>query len=148
MKYKSRTHKITFDETTELAGLIVRVKNVQFGELKGLIGSFIGLDPTSLDAANTPDGMLTAINTATAAIDSMRELLSDKIIEWNLTDENEVAIGTSIESLSGLDDDFVLQVFNGVMEALKGVRPGPLGTPSNNTALEGSLLESLASQSS
>lgn len=95
----------------EYAGLEVNIRSLNMGQL---------LEAKSGKGADGKDGLEGTV-----------ELLADRIVDWNLEDEDGNPVPATLEAMKGEDDDFVLGIINRWMEAVSGV-PAPLDETSNS----------------
>lgn len=64
-------------------------------------------------------------------IEGSVELLADRIVDWNLEDEDGQPVPATLEAIQEEDDDLILAVISRWMEAVSGV-PAPLDETSNS----------------
>ncbi|MCF3101420.1 hypothetical protein IPZ58_07480 [Streptomyces roseoverticillatus] len=119
-KRNPKVYKLRFQDG-DMAGLEVTLRSVSVGQVIELGGL----------GADTSNG---------ETVEQMVELLAERIVEWNLEDENGAPVPPTLEALKNEDLDFVLAIINEWTSAAAGVS-APLETPSpsGETSLEASL---------
>jgi hypothetical protein len=99
-------------EDGDYAGLEVNIRSLNMGQL---------LEAKSGKSASGKDGLEGTV-----------ELLADRIVDWNLEDEETgEAVPTTLDAMKGEDDDLILDIINRWMEAVSGVS-APLDETSNS----------------
>ncbi|MFD5814419.1 hypothetical protein [Streptomyces sp. NPDC127038] len=96
-------------EDGDYSGLEVSIRSLNMGQL---------LEAKSGKSASGKDGLEGTV-----------ELLADRIVDWNLEDEQGTPVPATLEAMKGEDDDLILDIINKWMEAVSGV-PAPLEMPS------------------
>lgn len=97
-------------EDGDYAGLEVSIRSLNMGQL---------LEAKSGKSANGKDGLEGTV-----------ELLADRILDWNLEDEETgEAVPATLDAMKSEDDDLILDIINRWMEAVSGV-PAPLDATS------------------
>lgn len=130
-KRNPKIYKLVFDETTDYPGLEVQVKTITMGQL-------IAMRTGKQD--DDKDGTQVSV-----------ELLADRIVSWNLEDENGAPVPATLEAIYEEDDDLILGIINRWTDAVSAVRaPLQQSSPSGEPSLVESvpmeaLSESLAS---
>ncbi|MEU1445513.1 hypothetical protein [Streptomyces mirabilis] len=81
-------------------------------------------------------GQLIAVRNGTAygdkeATEGMVELLAERLIDWNLEDEDGSPVPTTLEAMKGEDNDLILAIVNQWTNAVGGVK-APLEEPSSS----------------
>ncbi len=123
---KIRTLPLRFEDS-ELEGLTIEVKSLDTGEFLSL-AALVEMDFETLGPEEV------------AAVEKMFTLFSSKMVEWNMTDEDDTPLPPTKESLYSLELFDVIEMITGYMNAVAGVS-GPLERPS--TSGEQSLEESI-----
>lgn len=125
-KRNPKIYKLVFDETTDYPGLEVQARTLSLGQL--------------LDARTRDDD-----EDETKA---MVDLFAERLVSWNLLDEDEQPVPATIEGIRDQDDDLILAVINRWQAAMRGV-PAPLesGSASVGTSPVESVLTEIPSQS-
>jgi hypothetical protein len=109
-KRDKRQYRLHF-EGTVLDGLVALVKSVpvgtmlQMAEMAALVDGFTPADISTL-------GM-------------MFEILADALVEWNMVDDDDQPVPTTMEGIRSLDMDEAMLLIQKWMEVTVGV-PGPL----------------------
>lgn len=98
-------------EDGDYAGLEVNIRSLTMGQL---------IEAKSGKSASGKDGLEGTV-----------ELLADRILDWNLEDEDGTPVPATLEAMKGEDDDLILDIINRWMEAVSGV-PAPLDETSNS----------------
>lgn len=109
MGYKrpARVFKLTFEDP-EMDGLVVRVRSVKLGKLLGLVRA-MDLDTEKL----TPDN--------TDLIDDVFKTFAEALVSWNLEDEKDQPVPTTVEGVYDQELDFVMAIVDAWVNALTGV---------------------------
>ncbi|WP_367138843.1 MULTISPECIES: hypothetical protein [Streptomyces] len=118
-------------------------RNPKVYRLKFQDGDMAGLEVTLRSVSVGQSIALGALGSDTSNGDTMErmvQLLAERIVEWNLEDENGVPVPPTLEALKNEDMDFILAIINEWTSAAAGV-PAPLGSPSpsGETSPEASL---------
>jgi hypothetical protein len=117
-KRNPKVYKLIFDDTTDYPGLEVQVGTISMGQLI---------------AMRTGNGDK---DSAQAGVESFAE----RIVSWNLEDENGQPVPTTLEAILGEDDDLIIAIIKKWNEAMAGVA-APL--PQSSPAGELSAVESI-----
>lgn len=131
-KRNRKLYKLVFDQDTDYPGLEVVVGTVSMGQLITM--------RTGKKNDDGKDGVLASV-----------ELLADRMISWNLEDEEGQPVPTTLEAILSEDDDMVLNIISRWTDAISGVKaPLQQSSPSGEPSLVESvpmeaLSESLAS---
>lgn len=104
-KRNPKIYKLTFGDDTDYAGLEVQVRGLTTGQVI---------------AAKTGRG-----EDGKSAEETMMELLADRIVSWNLEDEDGTPVPTTLDALLNEDEDFTAAIIDHWMKAVAGV-PDPL----------------------
>jgi hypothetical protein len=108
-KRNPKIYHLTWEDG-DYAGLEVNIRSLNMGQL---------LEAKSGKSANGKDGLEGTV-----------ELLADRIVGWNLEDEETGApVPATLDAMKGEDDDLILDIINRWMEAVSGV-PAPLDATS------------------
>lgn len=110
-KRNRKIYKLVFDESTDYPGLEVQVRTLSLGQL---------LDARS--RADDEDGTK-----------RMVDLFAERLISWNLEDEDEQAVPATLDGIRDQDDDLILALIARWQEAMRGV-PAPLDGASSSGA--------------
>ena len=134
MAYKAQRtiHNISFAENHTLHGLNMKTKTASIKEFATLakmltkIGSKFkqGIIPESGDEA------LSSVDDAVRAWDSVTEIFASKLISWDM-ELDDVPVPATLEGIKSLEDNLVMIVVEGWMEAIGGT-PDPLERNSTN----------------
>lgn len=128
MGYKrNRTiYKLVWPEGDPQHGLVVKVRSISIAKLIQLTEL-----KDKVDGDGTPD---------VAAVQELFRMFAGALASWNLTDDEDVLVPCTYESVIEEDTDFVLKMIFKWMEAMVQV-PLPLGLPSPGGRLfpEGSI---------
>jgi hypothetical protein len=89
-------------EDGDYAGLEVNIRSLNMGQL---------LEAKSGKSASGKDGLEGTV-----------ELLADRILDWNLENEDGTPVPATLEAMKGEDDDLILDIINRWMEAVSGVQ--------------------------
>jgi hypothetical protein len=124
-KRNPKIYALKFDETTDYPGLEVQVRTLTMGQL-------------------------VSVWTAEGGTGSARtfELFMDRLVGWNLLDENDQPVPVTREAVEAEDDDLVQAVIKRWTDAVLGV-PAPLesGSTSGGPSAVESTLTEIPSQS-
>ncbi|RPE40276.1 hypothetical protein EDD90_3312 [Streptomyces sp. Ag109_O5-1] len=102
----------------EYAGLEVRVRTVNMGQLLAMRTGSEGKDSTQVSV----------------------DYLAERIVDWNLT-SNGVPVPPTLENILAEDDDFVLAIITKWSQAISGVSaPLPESSPSGEPSPEESVI--------
>jgi hypothetical protein len=124
-KRQRKIYNLVFDETTDYPGLEVQVRTLTMGQLVGVW---------------TGEGGGSSARTF--------ELFMDRLVGWNLEDEDGKPVPVTREAVEAEDDDMVNAIVRRWTDAVLGV-PAPLGdgSSSGGTSPEESVLTEIPSQS-
>jgi hypothetical protein len=124
-KRNPKIYQLTFDETTDYPGLEVQVRTLTMGQLL-------------------------SVWTAEGGAGSARtfELFMDRLVSWNLEDEQGLPVPITREAVEAEDDDLVNAIIKRWTDAVLGV-PAPLdaGSNSGGPSVAESTLAEIPSQS-
>ncbi|MGW5429949.1 hypothetical protein ACWET9_22465 [Streptomyces sp. NPDC004059] len=132
-KVKPKTYLVQFDEGHEFHGVEARLSGMSYGEWEQVTG---------LDGSEGE----------TNGADAVRRFVAH-LVSWNLEDENEQPVPTTLDAVKELDHDLVAALNNAYIQTLIGVHKGdplpessPSGEPSQVASIPmEALSESLAS---
>jgi hypothetical protein len=122
-KRNPKIYNLVFDETTDHPGLEVQVRTITMGQLVKVWSNEGG------------------------SVDTF-EMFVDRLVSWNLEDENGTPVPTTREAVEAEDDDLIMAITRKWSQTVMGV-PAPLGGDSNSgepSAAE-SVLTEIPSQS-
>lgn len=125
-KRNPKVYNLVFGDDTDYPGLEVQVRSLTMGQL---FKTWTG-DDTSNGAAATYD------------------LLVERLVSWNLEEEDGTPVPTTREAIDDQDDDMVMAIQKQWLAAVRGV-PAPLesGSDSGATSPVESMLTEIPSQS-
>jgi hypothetical protein len=112
-KVKPKTYTVRFEEGHEFHGVEARLSGMSYGEWEQVTGLDGGEGETN-------------------GADSVRRFV-DHLLSWNLEDENDQPLPTTIEAVKELDHDLVAALNNAWIQTLIGVHkddPLPASSPS------------------
>ena len=124
-------YKLVWPEGDDNHGMEARMRGLSVAELMQL-GKLGDLDLTGAGGQPTADAM--------AALDGILELFASKLVSWNLEDDDDQPVPTTLEGVRAQDLDFVMEMIDAWMTAAAGVAP-PLSQ--NSTGGETFPVESL-----
>jgi hypothetical protein len=124
-KRNRKIYNLVFDETTDWPGLEVQVRTLSMGQLVSVWSG---------------EGGGTSVRTF--------ELFMDRLVGWNLEDEDGRPVPATREAVEAEDDDMVNAIVKKWTDAVLGV-PAPLGVNSSSgeTSAAESVLTEIPSQS-
>lgn len=111
-KRNPKVYNLKFGEDTEYPGLEVQVRSLSMGQLIAA--------RTGKDDDDGKDGT-----------EALIELLADRIIGWNLEDEDGTPVPTTLEAMKGEDSDLIMAIVDQWTDAVAGVK-APLDGTSNS----------------
>lgn len=122
-KRNPKVYNLVFDDTTDYPGLEVQVRTLTMGQLIGVWAS----EGTSTETF---------------------ELFADRLVSWNLEDEDGQPVPATREALLAEDDDMVQAIAKRWIAEVIGV-PAPLesGSDSGETSPAESMLAAIPSES-
>lgn len=125
-KRNPKIYNLVFGDDTDYPGLEVQVRSLTMGQL---FKTWTG-DETSNSAAATYD------------------LLVERLVSWNLEEEDGTPVPTTREAIDDQDDDMIVAIQKQWLAAVRGVS-APLGSGSNSGATSPveSMLTEIPSQS-
>jgi hypothetical protein len=123
-KRNPKIYRLTFDETTDWPGLEVQVRTLTMGQLVSVWSGEGGSSARTF------------------------ELFIDRLVGWNLEDEDGHPVPVTREAVEAEDDDMVVAIQKRWTDAVLGV-PAPLGGDSSSgvTSVAESVLTEIPSQS-
>lgn len=131
-KRNPKIYNLKFGDDTDYAGLEVQVRTITMGQL------------LAMRSGKTSDDDKDNIRVSV-------ELLAERIVDWNLEDENGDPVPPTLDAILEEDDDFIFAIINRWTDAVSGVKAplqqsSPSGEPSpvESIPME-ALSESLAS---
>jgi len=132
-KAKLKTYLVHFDEGHEFHGVEARLRGITYAEWEEMTG---------LDGGDGDDNAAKSV-----------QRFADHLISWNLEDEQDLPVPTTLDGAKSLDHDLVAALNNAWIQTLTGVHdadPLPESSPSGGPSLVESvpmeaLSESLAS---
>lgn len=124
-KRNPKVYAIAFGEDTDYPGLEVQVRTLSLGQL--------------IDVRSRADEDGTK---------AMVDLFAERLVSWNLEDEDGRPVPATLDGIRGEDDDLILAVIRHWQDAMRGV-PAPLesGSGSGVTSAVESRLAELPSES-
>lgn len=122
-KRNPKVYDLKFDETTDYPGLEVQVRTLTMGQLAHVWSA---------------DGSALATY----------EMFVDRLVSWNLEDENGTPVPTTREAIEAEDDDLITTITKKWTQAVMGV-PAPLvdSSSSGGTSPAESVLTEIPSES-
>lgn len=123
-KRNPKIYKLIFGDDTDYAGLEVQVRTINLGQL--------------LEARTG-----TSSDTSKDVLQANVELLAERIVSWNLEDEDGTPVPPTFEAMLAEDDDLIIAIINRWQAAVSGV-PDPL--PESSPSGEPSLVESIPTE--
>ena len=114
-KRNPKIYKLTWGEDTDYPGLEVQVKTISMGQM------------IAMRAGTNEEGR--------DAIQANVELLAERIVSWNLEDEDGDKVPPTLEAMLQEDDDLILDIISKWSDAISGVKAplrqsSPSGEPS------------------
>ena len=125
MGYKAKKYHLTFDESTGHEGLEVTMRSISTANLLLIQKLGSGFSAAKLD----PE-----------AFEKLVEILSDSMIEWNVEDDGDQPVPTTVEGILSQDPDLIMTIISIWTTAAGGIK-APLGggSTSGSASLEASL---------
>jgi hypothetical protein len=115
-KRESKTYNLVFKDTA-MAGLEVLTKSCPTGVF--------------LEMASLVDVELPLKKEDEEKVQRLFDRFADRLVSWNLEDDDDQPIPATIEGLYSQDLDFILQIILAWLDAVGGVT-APLGQPSTS----------------
>ena len=106
-KRQIKVFKLKFEDP-EMDGLVVRVRSVKLGKLMKLVRA-MDLDTEKMTAED--------LN----LIDDVFQTFAGAIVDWNLEDEKDQPVPTTLEGIYEQELDFVMEIVAAWVDALTGV---------------------------
>jgi hypothetical protein len=123
-KPPKKLYKLTFADE-DMAGLVVTMHSIP-------VGSLLRLQELSDQGADQAK--------VTGTFREMMDMFAGALVEWNLVDEQDQILPTTLESVLGLDTDFLMTVITSWTQAISGVSaPLDAGSTSGTPFPEGSI---------
>jgi len=121
----TKKYHLVFDETTDLEGLDVVVRGISTAQLLRIQKLGTGFTAAKLDSG---------------AFEEMVGVLSASIVEWNLEDDDDQPVPTTVEGLMSQDPNVIMSIITAWTSAVGGIS-APLGggSTSGQPSLEASL---------
>lgn len=104
-----KVYRITFADDTEYAGLEVVLRSLTTGQIIAVRRSDDDED----------------------SVERMTALMADRIVSWNLENEDGTPVPPTLESIKGEDHDMTMAIIQKWTDAVSGV-PAPLEQPSTS----------------
>lgn len=124
---KEQRVRVRFEEPHFLAGLEVVTHKLSVAEF-----AQFGLrlaEVTELQSAGTQAEQLSALSRLVTAVDDVRQLFADKLVEWDMENEDGSPTPTTLAGVQSLSDDEFFGIVNEWLDAVGGV-PDELGKDS------------------
>jgi hypothetical protein len=119
----SRVLVLRFDEEHELYGMVARVRSLSLGSLLDLV-AMASVADRHRGAAVVTDPE------AVKAISVLFEAFVDRLVSWNMVDDDGIAVPATLVGLRTMEMDHALDLIGAWMDAAAGVSP-PLNRPSS-----------------
>lgn len=125
MGYKAKKYHLTFDESTGHDGLEATMRSISTANLLLIQKLGSGFNAANLD----PE-----------AFEQLVKILSDSMIEWNVEDDDDQPVPTTVEGILSQDPDLIMTIITVWTTAAGGIK-APLGggSTSGGKSLEESL---------
>jgi len=118
---KPKVFRVSFEDPHPLAGLTVQTKGLSIKEFAAF-GLRMG-DVAQIESAGTDAQKLEGLKNLVDAIDEVREMFADALIEWDVLNEDGSPVPADLEGVRSLDDEEFFGIVNEWLEAIGG--PGP-----------------------
>lgn len=115
-KAPKKVFRLTFEDS-DYAGLVVLVRAASVGDM--------------LDVQEIQDSVEGGMTSQVAA--DTFEMFAKALVEWNLTDDDDQPVPTTLDGLRGLDVDFLAFIIRAWAAQQTGI-PGPLAEGSTSGA--------------
>ncbi len=115
MSFKRKSYTLRWPEGHALHGLIVKLRGLSLEDLAA-VTALQGLD---------------AKNVEFDTIRPVVEIMSKKMISWNMTDEDDNPVPTDVASLAGEDFMVIMSIIDGWQQAITSISAS-LGKGSNS----------------
>lgn len=116
MSYKRKSYTLKWPEGHARHELVVTMRGMSINDLATV---------TSMKGLTSESGVDMDV------IRPVLEIMSKRMVRWNLTDDDDNPVPTDVESLADEDFAMIMDVVNGWTSAATAV-PGPLGGGSNS----------------
>jgi hypothetical protein len=118
---KPKVFRVSFEEPHPLAGLTVQTKGLSIKEFAAF-GLRMG-DVAQIEQAGTDAEKLGELRDLVDAIDEVRSLFADALIEWDMLNEDGSPVPPTLDGVKSLDDDEFFGIVNEWLEAIGGPSP-------------------------
>lgn len=116
---KPKVFRVSFEEPHPLAGLTLQTKGLSVKEFAAF-----GLrlaDVAQIDAAGSDAQKLDELKDLIGAIDEVKEMFADALIEWDMQEEDGSPTPATLEGVQSLTDDEFFGIVNEWLTAIGGV---------------------------
>jgi hypothetical protein len=116
---KPKVFRVSFEEPHPLAGLTLQTKGLSVKEFAAF-GLRLG-EVAMVERAGTDADQLSELRNLIGAIDEVKAMFADKLIEWDMLEEDGSPVPATLEGVLSLDDDEFFGVVNEWLTAIGGV---------------------------
>jgi hypothetical protein len=117
MSYKRKNYRLTWPEGHVRHGLVVSMRGMSIDDMN-TVTAFKGISKDDVEQS-------------AELLSSIAELLADKMISWNLTEDDDTPVPVSIEAIRREDLTMIMEILNAWTDAAVGVKAS-LGKDSNS----------------
>lgn len=108
MGYKAKKYHLTFDESTGHEGLEATMRSLSTANLLKIQKLGAGFSSAKLDGE---------------AFEELVEILSSSMIEWNVEDDDDAPVPTTVEGILSQDPDLIMTIITVWTTAAGGIKP-------------------------
>jgi hypothetical protein len=117
VSYKRKNYRLTWPEGHVRHGLIVSMRGMSIDDMD-TVTAFKGISKDDVEQS-------------AELLSSIAELLADKMVSWNLTEDDDTPVPVSVETIRREDLTMIMEILNAWTEAAVGVKAS-LGKDSNS----------------
>jgi hypothetical protein len=116
---KPKVFRVSFEEPHPLAGLTIQTKGLSVKEFAAF-GLRLG-EVALVEKAGSDAEQLAELENLMGAIDEVKAMFADKLIEWDMLNEDGSAVPADLEGVTSLDDEEFFGIVNEWLVAIGGV---------------------------
>jgi hypothetical protein len=116
---KPKVFRVSFEEPHPLAGLTIQTKGLSVKEFAAF-GLRLG-EVALVEKAGSDADQLAELKNLMGAIDEVKAMFADALIEWDMLNEDGTPVPATLEGVVSLDDDEFFGIVNEWLVAIGGV---------------------------